>query len=326
MSVPARIVTLTLNPAIDVSSETETVRHTHKVRTSNEQLEPGGGGINVARVLHRLGADVRALFLGGGATGRVLDDLLERSGIAREMIPIADHNRLSLTIVERSTGNEYRFVPEGPRVTGAEAETALEVAGRADCDYFIASGSLPPGFADDFYVRLCSAVSRKGARFVLDTSGAALRCSLDAGGLFLVKPSRREFEAFVGRELSIDELEREAERVVRSGKAEHVAISLGREGAILASRDGAAFSPAVKVEECSAVGAGDSFVAGMIYGFASGRDCEQALKFGLAAGAAAALSCGADLARTEDLERLFAEALSGEQVDDLGLGRDPAKQ
>lgn len=315
-----RIVTLTLNPVIDVSSQAETVRHTHKVRTSDEQMEPGGGGINVSRVLDRLGSDVRAIFLGGGVTGQVLDDLLARSGIDRVMIEISGDTRLSLTVVERSTGHEYRFVPEGPEVSAAEASAALEAASAADCDYFVASGSLPRGVPDDFYVRLRNLVCERGARFVLDTSGVPLRTSLDAGGIFLVKPSRGEFERFAGRELGTDELVSEAERLVSSGKAANVAITLGGDGAILVNSDGAQVLPAIPVEACSTVGAGDSFLAGMVYGFATGRSADQALRIGLAGGAAAVLSSGSELAEPEDLRRLVGEALAGEQVDDIGIG------
>jgi len=313
----ARIVTLTLNPAIDISSEAEIVRHTQKTRTYNEAIEPGGGGINVARVLHGLGANVCAVFLGGGMTGRVLDDLMDRAGIERRMIAIGDDSRISLTVVEHSTGNEFRFVPEGPEVTAGEAAGALEAAASIPCDYFVASGSLPPGISGDFYARLCAKVTKSGARFVLDTSGAALDAALDAGGIFLVKPSRGEFESFAGRSLSTDQLADEAQRLVADGKVDNVAITLGRDGAILASSDGATISPAIPVEACSAVGAGDSFLAGMVYGFALGRPAGQAFRVGLAGGAAAVLSCGSDLGKPEDLKRLVAEAL-GNPVDEPG--------
>lgn len=322
MKALPRIVTLTLNPAIDVSSQAETVRHTHKVRTYDEVMEPGGGGINVARVLSRMGADVRALFLGGGVTGKALDDLLARSAIEHSMIEIAGDTRMSLTVVERSTGREYRFVPEGPEVTEAEGEAVLGAASAIGCDYFVASGSLPRGLPDTFYVDLCRRVTRRGARFVLDTSGKPLRAALDSGGIFLVKPSRGEFEAFAGRSLSTDELGTEARRLVEAGKAENVAITLGREGAIFADRQGVEALPAIAVEACSAVGAGDSFLAGMVYGFAIGRNGRDAFRVGLAAGAAAVLSCGSELCKPEDLKRLVGDALSGEQVDDLGVRSD----
>lgn len=304
-----RIVTLTLNPAIDISSEAGVVRHTRKIRTRNEAIEPGGGGINVARVLHRLGADVQALFLGGGMTGKVLDELMGRAGIDRHMIPIAGESRISLTVVEMSTGHEFRFVPEGPEVSAKEAGLVLDELGTIDCHYFVASGSLPPGIAVDFYAKVGAAVSARGARFVLDTSGAALQSALDRGGIFLVKPSRGEFESFAGRALTKHELAAEAERLVASGKVENVAITLGRDGAILATRQGTVTSPAIPVQACSAVGAGDSFLAGMVYGFSLGRPAKQAFRVGLAAGAAAVLSCGSELSKPEDLERLVGEAL-----------------
>jgi len=326
VSKRARIVTLTLNPAIDMSSEAEVVRHTHKVRTFNEVMEPGGGGINVARVLKRLGSDVSAMFLGGGVTGKVLEELLGRAAIPHSMIPIADDTRLSHTVLERSTGDEYRFVPEGPEVSGGEEKSAFQSASAQSCDYFVASGSLPRGIPDDFYVRLCKAVADRGERFVLDTSGAALKASLEAGGLFLVKPSRGELESYAGRTLSIDELLREAEHLVSRGAAENVAITLGRDGAILATREGAELHSAIPVDACSAVGAGDSFLAGMVYGFSLGRRPQDALCVGLAAGAAAVLSCGSELCKPEDLKRLVGEALSGEQVDNLGVGSGRAQQ
>jgi 6-phosphofructokinase 2 len=315
----SRIVTLTVNPAIDISSEADLVRHTRKTRTFNEAIEPGGGGINVARVLHGLGANVCALFLGGGMTGRVLDELMARAGIERRMIAIGDDSRISLTIVERSTGHEFRFVPEGPRVTAGEVELAVAAATSIPCDYFVASGSLPPGMPDDFYARLGAKVTAKGARFVLDTSGPALKAALDSGSIFLVKPSSGEFEKLAGRKLSADELAAEAQKLVAAGKVDNVAITLGRDGAILVTGSGTTISPAIPVEACSAVGAGDSFLAGMVYGFALGRGAGQAFQVGLAGGAAAVLSSGSDLARPDDLKRLVGEAL-GEQVDDVGVG------
>ena len=223
-------------------------------------------------------------------------------------------------MLETSTGNEFRFVPEGPEVTQAEADAVLEAATTIDCDYFVASGSLPRGMAEDFYAQLGKRATARGARFVLDTSGSALGKALEAGGLFLIKPSRGEFETFAGRKLSPLELAEEANRLVDEGRAKNVAITLGREGAILATKSGAKIAPAVPVEACSAVGAGDSFLAGMVYGFSLGRTAEQAFDVGLAAGAAAVLSCGSELARPEDLKRLVGQALSGEQVGDLGSG------
>jgi 6-phosphofructokinase 2 len=300
------IVTLTLNPAIDVACTAEKVEPTHKIRTSGDTLEPGGGGINVSRVLQRLGAPTRAIFLAGGASGQLLDDLLERAGLERTRIVVAGETRVSLTVVERSTGLEYRFVPEGPQVAVEELAACRAAVAAIRCDCFVASGSLPRGAADDFYAELVGDVAAAGGRFVLDTSGAELREALARGGIFLVKPSRAELESLTGRELpQLADLASAAADIVASGGAEHVAVTLGKDGALLANGDGALYSPALPVEATSAVGAGDSFLGGMVKGVASGGSIVDAFKLGIAGGAAAVLCPGTALCGTEDVDRLL---------------------
>ncbi|WP_264478460.1 1-phosphofructokinase family hexose kinase [Microvirga rosea] len=151
------IVTLTLNPAIDGSSEAEAVRPIHKVRTTNERYEPGGGGINVTRVIQELGGPSLALYLAGGVTGAGLEELL-----AGRRVAIKDHTRVSHTVFERSTGLEYRFVPEGPEVGASEWQDALAVLGTLDCEFLVASGSVPKGVPADFYVRVAAIARERG--------------------------------------------------------------------------------------------------------------------------------------------------------------------
>lgn len=299
--------TVTLNPSIDVSSDTEAVRPTVKLRIRNERLDPGGGGINVARVLHRLGTRVEALFLAGGPTGAVLDALLERQGLARRALPIADDTRTSLTVHERATGCEYRFVPEGPDVTEAELDACLAAAAADDCDFLVASGSLPPGVPDDIYVRIARRAPAN-AKFILDTSGPELMAALAAGGVFLVKPSKGELEQLAGRSLaSRAALAECAGAIVSGGQAAQVAITLGRDGALLVNAEGAFALPAVAVATRSTVGAGDSFLAGMTHGFATGLGALDSFRFGAACGAASALSPGTGLAHPDDARRLLAQ-------------------
>ena len=285
--------TLTLNPSIDVSSDTERVEPTRKVRTCNERIDPGGGGINVARVLHRFGMSVEAVFLAGGATGGSLDELLKRAGLTRRCVPIVDDTRTSLTVHESSRRLEYRFVPEGPTITPEELDACGDAVAAAECDYFVASGSLPPGVPDDFYATVGERVRERGARLVLDTSGRELRAALAAGGIHLVKASGEELDPG------------EADEIVRSGAAELVAITLGREGALLVTSAGRFALPAVETEVVSTVGAGDSFLAGMTYGLATGLDPFAAFRVAVAAGAAATLSQGTDLCYPDDVERLL---------------------
>lgn len=158
------IVTLTLNPSVDASSSAETVHPTHKIRTSRVRHDPGGGGINVSRVIAELGGATRALYFSGGATGALLDGLLAALPFAAEPIPMAGPVRISHTVQERATGLEYRFTPEGPEVSAAEWRTVLAAVSALDFDYLVASGSLPGGLAKTCYRELAALAAARGAR------------------------------------------------------------------------------------------------------------------------------------------------------------------
>ena len=308
------IVTLTLNPAIDVACEADEVRHTQKTRTYNEHIEPGGGGINVARALCGFAAPARAIYLAGGVSGRVLDGMVAERGIERDTIWVKGDTRISLNVRERASNREFRFVPEGAEVSEGEWRQVLDRIEASDCDYFVASGSLPPGVPDDFYARIVALIGAKQARFMLDTSGDELRVALDAG-VYLIKPSHGELEQLVGRPLpGKEELAAAAAGIVAAGQARLVAVTLGHKGSILVSARGAFFLPAVDVEVRSAVGAGDSFLAGMTYGLASGQDELTAFRMGAAAGAAAVQSPGTDLCKTADVELLLAQVDEPEEI------------
>ncbi|HEX6218497.1 MAG TPA: 1-phosphofructokinase family hexose kinase [Sphingomicrobium sp.] len=301
------IVTLTLNPAIDVACEADEVRHTQKTRTFNERIEPGGGGVNVARALCGFAAPVRAIYVAGGAPGRVLDAMLADRGIERDPIWVKGETRISLNVRERGSGLEYRFVPEGPDIAEPEWRQVLDRVAAADCDYFVASGSLPPGVPEEFYALMIDIVRGKGARFLLDTSGAELRCALGAG-VFLIKPSLAELEELVGTSLrGKEEIAAVAAGLVEAGQTKLVAVTLGQGGSILVGKRGAFYLPAVDVDVVSAVGAGDSFLAGMAFGLAAGNDDMTAFRMGVAAGAAAVQSPGTDLCKTADVDLLLAK-------------------
>jgi 6-phosphofructokinase 2 len=288
-----RVRTLTLNPSIDVSSEADKVEPERKIRTCCERIDPGGGGINVARVLQRLGTEVEAIYLAGGATGRAFEQLLLKEKLDGRPVWIEDDTRTSLTIHEHSDGREYRFVPEGPTVSADELRDCLDAIAGAGCDIFVASGSVPPGIPDDIYATVCAATRGAGARFILDTSGSELRAALAAGGIFMIKASKEELDR------------QAAERIVAAGQAEFVALTLGGEGALLVSTEGTWSLPALQVEPVSTVGAGDSFLAGMTHGLAEGCEPLEAFRMAVAAGTAATLSPGTDLAYPNEVRRLL---------------------
>jgi 6-phosphofructokinase 2 len=306
------IVTVTLNPAIDGAAEAEVVRPTHKIRTTGDRYDPGGGGINVARVIAELGGPALPVYLAGGATGVVLDELMVERGLVFRRIPVAGHTRISLAVLERSTGLEYRFVPGGPEVTPGEWLECLGVVDGLDFDWLVISGSRPPGLPDDCFVTLVRRAGARGARVVLDSSGPALAATIGAGGVALVKPSHGEMRALTGLPLeTVDETAEAARALVEAGRAEIVAVTMGHEGAILASREATLFRRPPPVAVVSATGAGDSFVGAMTLALAEGRPVVQAFLLGMAAGSATVMSPGTDLCRRADVERLHAELTAG---------------
>lgn len=306
-----RLITLTLNPALDLDADADEVVPTHKIRMHHEHADPGGGGVNVARVLHELGADVVAILAAGGASGRVLEEMLDEAGVARRSVLIRGRTRVSLNVLDQHTGLGYRFVPEGPTLSETEFCEFLAAAEAAQGDWVVASGSLPNGVPDDTYARLAEIAVAKGQRFVLDTSGQALKLALDHGGLTLVKPSLNELEHLVGRELR-DPAAQDAEAMalVRSGATEMVATTLGHEGALLATRDGVLRMPAMAVPMHSSVGAGDAFLAAMTLAFACGSGPIEALAWGTAAGASVIACAGTARLRRSDVEARYQELLA----------------
>ena len=296
-----RFVTLTLNPAVDMSCSADAVRPTHKVRTSEGRFDPGGGGVNAARVLHALGGDVLAVVLTGGVTGRLIEELLDEAGLRWQALAIAGRTRISLNVFDRVGGVEYRFVPDGPTLGEAEWRRALEPALYAGAGWIVASGSLPPGVPADFYARLAAVAAACGARLALDTSGEAL-ASARGRGIDLLKLSLGELEFLHGAPLADPVAQDAAVRVLlRADAAGMIAVSLGRDGALLATPDAIIRQPTRAVATRSAVGAGDAFLAGVVYALGEGLAPDRALALGNAAGASAVAQGGAARLRRDHM-------------------------
>lgn len=314
---PAGIVTLTLNPALDLATTTAQVAPTHKLRCGPVQRFPGGGGINVARVLHRLGADVEAWALAGGAAGAQIGVLLAAEGVPTRLQPIAGDTRENLSVVETSTGREFRFVLPGPDMAPSEwqalltalmAEPDAERATPPATRWWVASGSLPPGLPDTTYADLARTARRQGVRLALDTSGPALAAALQAG-VALVKPSLRELRELLQQPLAEPgDWHRAAMSLVQQGQTEVVALSMGEQGALLATPGGTWQAPALPtVAQHGTTGAGDCFLAALVWALDRGDAPPEALRWGIAAGAAALQSPGTSLAAAADVRRLVAQ-------------------
>jgi 6-phosphofructokinase 2 len=237
--------------------------------------------------------------------------MLASEGSATQEIEVSGLTRENFTISQKRSDQQYRFVLPGPELTEGEWSQALNALFKADPkpEYLVASGSLPPGVPDDFYARLAKRCRETGARFIVDTSGPALRKALEAG-VFMVKPNMREINY-----LSDDPVESEdnvvevAQRYVKDQCCEMFVVSLGAGGAWLITNEyqERINSPTVPIR--SKVGAGDSTVAGMVLALARGKSVIEAVAFGIAAGASAVQTPGTELCRKEDTEKLYEKVI-----------------
>jgi 6-phosphofructokinase 2 len=303
-----RIVTLTLNPAVDMASTAPAVRPSHKIRTFDEHVDPGGGGVNVARVIHELGGATLALVLVGGVTGHFLEELLADAGVPRQHLPIAGRTRVSTAVHDQASGLEYRFVPQGPVVTEPEWRAMLAALEQTEAPWVVASGSLPPGVPDDFYAQAARIAARRGQSFVLDSSGAPLKPALGLG-ITLLKQSLNELEHLLGRPLADPRAQEDAAMaLVRRGDANMVALTLGAAGALLATAAGVHRMAALPGPVRSTVGAGDAFLAAMTLALVRGKTAENALAWGIAAGSAAVARIGTARFTRAEVEALVPAA------------------
>lgn len=297
-----QVLCLTMNPSVDLATRTEQVVPTHKLRCEATQHDAGGGGVNVARVIARLGGTCQALCPAGGPSGEWLKHRMADEGLPATYLPIEGETRVSFTVHEAGTGAEFRFVMPGPLLSDAEWQGCLQhLSDLVDFpDLLVASGSLPPGVPVDFYARVARLCKARGGRLVLDGSGPALAAAL-AEGVYLVKPNLRELVELVGRPLeSPAQWEAAAQSLVDEGSAEVVALTLGHLGALLVTRDGRWSAEALPVTVVSAVGAGDSFVGGLVFAIQQGHTMLDAFAWGMSAGAGALLSASTGLCCAED--------------------------
>lgn len=302
------IATVTMNPTVDLSYEVNKVIPTRKIRGVSERIDPGGGGINVARVFTRLGGKATCYYVSGGASGTTLDGLLGALPFSCFPMRIAGNSRIGVNIFELETGLEYRFLPPGPEVAEHEWAAALHKLEEIEAEYLVASGSLPRGMPADFYAHITRLADRKGIKMVLDTSGPPLREGLAGAPVHFVKPNLREFQELVGRELAgKDQVIEAAREYVTTGRTEIIVVTMDIDGAVLVTKDDEFYLPAMDVPAKSAIGAGDSFIAGMLYRLAEGDNVRDAFRFGMAAGSAAMLTVGTELAQPADIARLLAQ-------------------
>ena len=304
------ILTLTMNPCIDKRSSIDNVVAERKLRCEKPAYEPGGGGVNVSRAIHKLGGSSAAFYLAGGPTGELLE-VLAQEGIACDKLEIEGMTRESLIIYERATDQQYRFSMPGPEIEKQEWKKCLQRISSAHPapTYIVASGSLPPGAPDDFYAQIACLAKERNARLILDTTGPPLCIALEEG-VYLIKHNLRELKMIVKKEIEDESHQVALARLmIQKGQSETVVVSLGAAGALLVWKEGCERLRAPTVPIKSKVGAGDSMVGGMVLALDRGESLLDAVRFGVAAGAAAVMTPGTELCRRDDTERLYSDMM-----------------
>ena len=309
------ILTLTLNPALDMSCDVPSLVPDQKLRCTEPLLDPGGGGLNVSRAIAVLGGESLALVALGGLTGDRLAGLIRREQVPFLALTAPGETRQSLTVTAADTGAQYRFMLPGPIWSEADQERVfllLRASTRAGAIGVI-SGSQPPGVPVDFPARL--ARSMPGLNVVLDTSGAALREAVanPIPGLFVLRMDGEEAEEMAGTSLQTRTQSADfAAGLVARGVARRVVVARGADGSVMAEAGQRLFVKAASVVVKSKVGAGDSFVAGFVLALARGMDAAHALAQGSAAASAAVMTDATQLCRPADVARLLGECVVSE--------------
>ena len=301
------IVTVTLNPSLDEWVSLPRLRMGELNRATGFLRYPGGKGINVSRVVHELSGKTLAVALAGGRDGTMLSDLLTQQGIPHRFVTVPGVTRNNYQIHTDSPKALTQINCPGPWVSNAALRTLEQLLRRlrprASC--VVLSGSLPPGLLATTYQRVITWLNHARVPTVLDASGPALRHGMVAAP-WLIKPNRHEAEEFLGMRLPrLADVAKAAKRLVTRGPQLAI-ISLGSDGALLAAQAHEeilwAKPPAVAVD--SAVGAGDSLVAGFIVGWLRTRSLRRAFRLGVACGAASAMTPGTELCHRADVARL----------------------
>lgn len=300
------IITITFSPCIDKSASIPKVIPEKKLKCSNVKLEPGGGGINVARAIKRLGGNATAIFPSGGYTGKFFNQLMQDEQIPYIVIETINETRENIIVFDESTNLQYRFGMPGSTLFNNEWKQCLNTIEKADnTEFIVASGSLPPGVPLDIYSSLAKIAKRKNTKLVVDASGEALKYAAKEE-VYMLKPNLGELSSLVGKDwIEVEEIGQVAKEIIDKGICEVLVVSMGKAGALLMTKNEChrVYAPPIKTR--SVVGAGDSMVGGMVWALSRKKKFRETLQYGVACGAAATLNPGTALCKKEDVEKLF---------------------
>ena len=301
-----KIISVTFSPCIDKTTSVQDFIPEKKLRCAPPVYEAGGGGINVSRALSKLGGTSTAIYPSGGSTGTLFDRLLAKDKVHAKVVHAVNETRENFIVVEEASGNQYRFgIPGTPLAEHEWKELISKLEEENEVDYIVASGSLPQGVPLDVYGRIAAIAKNKKARFIVDTSGEALKYAINEG-VFLVKPNLNELGTLTGKPVaSAAQIIDAAKQIISEKNCYAVVVSMGSAGAVFVSDQYAEKILVPKVDVKSTVGAGDSMVAGIVLYLSLGKDLYEAVQYGLACGTAATMNPGSELCRKADADSLF---------------------
>jgi len=304
----SNIITLTFNPALDVSTSVQDMLPDKKLKCSDPVVEPGGGGINVARAIKKLGGNALAVYLAGGDTGKKITELLTAESVDSLVVLMKSPSRQNLVILDRSSNGQYLLDMPGPPVSEEELRACMAAVDQIPViDYLVVSGSLPYGVHPRIFFEIAEIARRKQARLVVDTAGEALQEAVKAGA-YLIKPNLKELSHLAGGggTLSEENAANAARLVLQSSACEVIIVSLGSKGALLVTNELCLKITPPEVTALSTVGAGDSLVGGLVLSLSQGKALAEAVKYGVACGTSATISPGTELCRKADADHFFA--------------------
>ena len=299
------IYTITLNPALDRTIWINRIRDDVSNRILKEHSYAGGKSIDVSKVLKNFGIDSTALGFVGGFAGMELEGRLLNEGVQSDFVRVSGETRTNIIIHEETTGKQMAFNARGPEVQPHELMQLIDKIGKLTEPEVVAiGGSLPPGASPEIYRKIVTMAKNAGARVVLDVDGEGLRLGLKAKP-HIIKPNIHELSGLIGRDLGdLSEVAAAAKELNKEG-IEIVLVSMGPKGILMVSdsEEAVAVPPEVKVE--NTIGAGDSSVAGFLFGLVKGRDLKKALTYAAAAGTATTLRQGTALCQNEDFMKIL---------------------
>lgn len=300
------IITLTLNAAVDKAYHISGMVEPGTVmRVDTCRNTAGGKGLNVARVVKLCGEEVMPSGLAGGNTGALLEQLAYRDGLTGRFVHVNAETRCCINILDEKNGST-EFLEPGEKVTGQEMERFMDEFEKicTDARVVTMSGSVPRGVRKDIYKELVTKVKGWGKKVILDTSGELLKEGIKAAP-DMIKPNQEELGMLLGRPVADMEEVRAAAFELHAKGIPYVAVSLGKDGALLVCDQGIFHGMPPKIKAVNTVGCGDSMVAAFAVAFHRGYPPEESLKYGVAVSAANALSARTGHFEQEELERIY---------------------